>query len=203
MQQTEIAQDIFRQLYKNDYLVTRQSQQPYCENHKSYLADRFIEGTCPKCGYEDARGDQCDQCGSVDYDALDLIKPRCKICPGSTPVARNTRHIHLRLDKLQPAIEEWFTEACKKGTWSKNAKVITESWLREGLRERSITRDLTWGTPIPLDVFPDGSNEAEIFKDKVFYVWFDACIGYVSITANYTDEWAKWWRSPNDVRLYQ
>lgn len=111
--------------------------------------------------------------------------------------------MQIKLDKLQPAIEEWFTETCKTGAWSKNAKIITESWLKEGLRERSITRDLTWGTPVPLDVFTDASDEAEIFKDKVFYVWFDACIGYVSITANYTDEWEKWWRSPKDVQLYQ
>ncbi|KAL9098361.1 MAG: hypothetical protein Q9163_005968 [Psora crenata] len=201
-QQTEIAQDIFRQLYKNDYLITRESRQPYCENHRSFLADRFIEGTCPKCGYEDARGDQCDKCGSVDYEALDLINPRCKICPASTPVVRGTRHMHLKLDKLQPAIEEWFTEACEKGAWSKNGRLITESWLKDGLRERSITRDLTWGTPVPVDVFTATNDEAEIFKDKVFYVWFDACIGYVSITANYTHEWERWWREPNDVQLY-
>ena len=201
-QQKSITQNIFRELYKNGFLIERTSRQPYCEKHKAFLADRFIEGTCPKCGYNDARGDQCDSCGSVDYEPLDLKNPRCKVDPDVTPVPRETRHIHLQLDKLQPNIEEWFKSACKKGSWSRNGKIITESWLKQGLRDRGITRDLTWGTPIPLDVFTD-EKDREIYKEKVFYVWFDACIGYVSITANYTDEWEKWWRDPENVELYQ
>lgn len=201
-QQKNITQDIFRELYKNGYLIERGSRQPYCEKHQAFLADRFIEGTCPKCGYEDARGDQCDSCGSVDYEPLDLKNPRCKVDPDVTPVARDTRHIHLQLDKLQPNIEEWFRLASKKGSWSKNGKIITDSWLKQGLKDRGITRDLTWGTPIPLDVFAE-EKDREVYKDKVFYVWFDACIGYVSITANYTDDWEKWWRDPENVKLYQ
>ncbi|KAI4212541.1 MAG: hypothetical protein LQ351_004793 [Letrouitia transgressa] len=201
-QQKDIVQHIFRKLHENDYLVERTSRQPYCEKHKAFLADRFIEGTCPKCGYDDARGDQCDSCGSVDYEPLDLIKPRCKIDPDVTPIARDTRHIHLRLDKLQPKIEQWSKEASVKGDWSRNGKIITESWLKQGLRDRGISRDLKWGVPIPLDVFTT-EHDREIYKDKVFYVWFDACIGYVSITANYTDDWARWWRNPDNVQLYQ
>lgn len=201
-QQEDITQNIFRQLYKNGYLIERSSKQPYCEKHKAFLADRFIEGTCPKCGYDDARGDQCDACGSVDYEPLDLKNPRCKVDPDATPVARETRHIHLQLDKLQPSIEHWFRNSSQKGAWSRNGKVITESWLKQGLRDRGITRDLKWGTPIPLDVFTD-HEDREIYKDKVFYVWFDACIGYLSITANYTDDWEKWWRDPQNVQLYQ
>ncbi|KAL8874157.1 MAG: hypothetical protein Q9174_000462 [Haloplaca sp. 1 TL-2023] len=201
-QQQNIVQHIFRKLYENDYLMEKASRQPYCEKHKSFLADRFIEGTCPKCGYDDARGDQCDSCGSVDYEPLDLIKPRCKLDPEVTPIARDTRHIHLRLDKLQSEIESWSQKASSKGDWSRNSKTITESWLRQGLRDRGISRDLRWGVPIPLDVFLD-EREREIYKDKVFYVWFDACIGYVSITANYTKDWEQWWRDPKNVQLYQ
>ncbi|KAL8932391.1 MAG: hypothetical protein Q9211_006339 [Gyalolechia sp. 1 TL-2023] len=201
-QQKDIVQHIFRKLYENDYLVEKASRQPYCEKHKSFLADRFIEGTCPKCGYDDARGDQCDSCGSVDYEPLDLIKPRCKVDPEVTPVARDTRHIHLRLDKLQAEVEKWSQKASTEGNWSKNGKVITESWLKLGLKDRGISRDLKWGVPVPLDVFSEESDK-EIYKDKVFYVWFDACIGYVSITANYTEDWERWWRDPENVQLYQ
>ena len=201
-QQKDITQNIFRRLYENGYLIERTSQQPYCEKHKSFLADRYIEGTCPKCGYDDARGDQCDKCGSVDYGPLDLKNARCKIDPDVTPVVRETRHIHIRLDKLQPDIENWFSEASQNGVWSNNGRVITDSWLKQGLRDRGITRDLRWGTPIPLDVFSDEADK-DIYKDKVFYVWFDACIGYVSITANYTDDWERWWRDPENVKLYQ
>lgn len=200
-QQEEIVQSVFRRLYQNGYTTERSSRQPYCEQHKSFLADRYIEGTCPKCGYDDARGDQCDKCGSVDYEPLDLKNARCKV-DGATPVARETKHIHLLLDKLQPQIDAWVKESSEKGKWSRNGKLITESWLKTGLRDRGITRDLKWGVPVPLDVF-EKEEDKEIYKDKVFYVWFDACIGYVSITANYTDEWEKWWRDPDNVDLYQ
>ncbi|KAL9058553.1 MAG: hypothetical protein Q9162_001708 [Coniocarpon cinnabarinum] len=190
-QQTEITQDIFLKLYKNGFMQERTTTQPYCEKHKSYLADRFVEGECPLCGYNDARGDQCDKCGKL-LDPLDLKNPRCKL-DGATPVPRETKHVFLELDKLQPEIEKWFHDACAKGEWSSNGRDITGSWLKEGLKPRGITRDLKWGTAVPLPGY----------EDKVIYVWFDACIGYVSITANYTDEWEKWWRDPDNVQLYQ
>ena len=190
-QHTEIAQDVFLKLHERNLLVERTNKQPYCEKHGKFLADRFVEGTCPKCGYEDARGDQCDKCGSL-LDPLDLINPRCKV-DGATPVTRETKHMNLRLDELQPRIEEWSKESIDKGGWSKNARIITESWLKQGLKDRGITRDLAWGVPVPLPGY----------ENKVLYVWFEACIGYPSITANYTPEWKRWWFNPEHVQLYQ
>jgi methionyl-tRNA synthetase len=190
-QQTIIAQDIFTKLHKNGYLEERTTTQPYCEKHNSFLADRFVEGTCPKCQYDDARGDQCDKCGSL-LDPFELINPKCKI-DGAKPVPRDTTHIFLLLGKAQPAIEKWFAESSEKGAWPQNGVSITQSWLTKGLEGRSITRDLKWGTPIPLPGY----------ENKVLYVWFDACIGYPSITANYTKDWELWWRDPENVKLYQ
>jgi len=178
-------------LYKNNHLSEHVNAQPYCEKHGKFLADRFVEGECPHCHYDDARGDQCDKCGKL-LDPLELINPRCKV-DGATPVVRETKHSYLRLDELQPKLEEWVNPSIDKGAWSRNARVITESWLKQGLKERGITRDLAWGVPVPL---PN-------YENKVFYVWFDACIGYPSITANYTEEWEKWWYNPDDVQLYQ
>ncbi|KAI9734941.1 MAG: putative methionine--tRNA ligase, cytoplasmic protein rar1 [Cirrosporium novae-zelandiae] len=190
---TKISQDMFMRLYDNGYLVEKETEQPYCETHKSFLADRFVEGECPRCGYEDARGDQCDKCGNL-LNPFELIKPHCKL-DGSAPIKRKTKHMHLLLDKLQPEVEKWSEKASNDGAWSKNGRIITESWLKEGLKDRGITRDLKWGVPVPL----------EGWDNKVLYVWFEACIGYVSITANYTggDDWQKWWRDPENVRLYQ
>ena len=190
-QQTVIAQDIFTKLHKNGYLEERTTTQPYCEAHHSFLADRFVEGTCPKCDYNDARGDQCDKCGSL-LDPFELKNPHCKI-DGATPVPRETTHIFLRLDKVQEPIEEWFTKSSVEGAWPQNGISITNTWLTKGLEGRSITRDLKWGTPIPL----------QGYENKVLYVWFDACIGYPSITANYTKDWELWWRDPENVKLYQ
>lgn len=190
-QQTDIAQDIFNKLFKNGYLEERATTQPYCEQHESYLADRFVEGECPLCGYLDARGDQCDKCGKL-LDPLELKNPRCKL-DGATPVPRETKHVFILLDRLQPAIADFVQESSSTGAWSQNGIDITNSWLKEGLRPRGITRDLKWGTAVPLPGY----------DKKVLYVWFDACIGYVSITATYTDEWEKWWRDPENVKLYQ
>ncbi|KAF9207273.1 putative methionine--tRNA ligase, cytoplasmic protein rar1 [Haplosporangium sp. Z 27] len=190
-EQTQIAQDIFTKLHKNDLLVEDTMLQLYCSNCDRYLADRFVEGTCPKCNYEDARGDQCDLCGSL-LNATDLVNPRCKL-DGNRPVQKESKHLFLDLGKLQPQCEAWFEKASVDGRWSINGKIITQSWFKEGLRLRCITRDLKWGTPVPL----------EGFEGKVFYVWFDAPIGYPSITATYTKEWEKWWKNPKEVKLYQ
>ncbi|KAF2770086.1 methionyl-tRNA synthetase [Teratosphaeria nubilosa] len=190
-EQTDIAQDIFLKLYHNGYLEEQETTQPYCTEHKAFLADRFVEGECPLCGYLDARGDQCDKCGHL-LDPLELKNPRCKL-DNATPEPRKTKHVFLLLDKLQTLEEEWSKQSQQKGAWSENGINITNAWLREGLKPRGITRDLKWGTPVPL----------KGYDDKVMYVWFDACIGYVSITATYTKHWQKWWKNPDDVKLYQ
>ncbi|KAK4198080.1 methionyl-tRNA synthetase [Triangularia verruculosa] len=191
--QTDITQDIFLKLKENGFLEERMTTQLYCEQHHWFLADRFVEGECPDCGYVDARGDQCDLCGKL-LESLELIRPRCKV-DGSVPITKDTKHVFLELDKLQPEVEAFFRESAAKGAWSSNGVSITAAWLKEGLQPRSITRDLKGGTPVP--------SSLEGYEDKVIYSWFDACIGYVSITANYTDQWEKWWRSPDDVKLYQ
>lgn len=190
-QQTEIAQEIFTKLNNNGYLEEQTMKQLFCPVHKSFLADRFVEGECPKCHYEDARGDQCDKCGGL-LDPFELINPRCKL-DNATPEIRFSDHVFLSLDKLEGNLADWVKKSSVEGNWSKNSKTITNAWLKDGLKPRCITRDLIWGTPVPL----------EKYSDKVLYVWFDATIGYPSITANYTKEWEQWWRNPDHVKLYQ
>ncbi|MBR9700236.1 methionine--tRNA ligase [Candidatus Woesearchaeota archaeon] len=184
---TEIVHDIFKTLDKNGYIQAKEVEQTYCSKEEKYLADRFIEGTCPHCGYEHARGDQCESCGKL-LDPHELKNPKCKFC-GTTPILKKTEHLFLDLEKLQPELEQWVKEASAKGRWTQNALSTTEAWLKKGLEPRAITRDLKWGVPVP------GK------KDKVFYVWFDAPIGYISITGQHTD-WKSWWKDP-DVKLYQ
>lgn len=189
--QTKICQEIFLDLYNNGFMEERVVRQLWCPKDERFLADRYVEGICPKCGYDDARGDQCDKCGQL-LDAIDLIQPRCKTC-NTTPVQKDSTHMFLRIDELQKETEEWAKDAATRGGWSANSRHITESWFKEGLRPFSLSRDLKWGVPVPL----------KGFENKVLYVWFDAPIGYPSITANYTDEWEKWWRDPENVRLFQ
>ncbi|KAG2217801.1 hypothetical protein INT45_005631 [Circinella minor] len=173
--QTQITQDIFHKVHGNGFTSEDTMTQLFCE----------------KCQRQDARGDQCDACGRL-LNATELESPRCKL-DGTAPITKDSKHMFLNLDTLQPEIEKFNERVNAEGKWSQNGIHITQSWLKEGLRPRCITRDLKWGTPVPL----------EGFESKVFYVWFDACIGYPSITANYTDDWEKWWKNPKDVKLYQ
>ncbi|NXA44002.1 SYMC protein, partial [Eudromia elegans] len=183
-----IAQDIFGRLLARGFLLRDTVQQLRCEGCRRFLADRFVEGTCPFCAYAEARGDQCDKCGKL-INAVELKRPHCKLCRG-VPVVTPTEHLFLDLPKasgpLQERLERWLERSWSAGDWTANARLITRSWLRDGLKPRCITRDLAWGTPVPLDGF----------RDKVFYVWFDAPIGYLSITANYTEHWERWWKNP-------
>ena len=177
--QTDINQDIFLELWKNGLSEERMTTQLYCEEHHSFLADRFVEGECPICGYMYARGVQCDLCSQF-LESLQLKHPRCTI-DGSKPITEQTKHIFLELDKLQPDIEAFVPDSVAKCAWSNNGKVITLAWLKEGLQPRSIARDMKYGTAVPLPAY----------EDKVIYSWFDANIGYISITARYTDQWEK------------
>ncbi|ELU44219.1 methionyl tRNA synthetase [Rhizoctonia solani AG-1 IA] len=159
-----------------------------------FLADRFVEGTCPHCGYDDARGDQCDGCAKT-LDPVELINPRCLVNRSHKITTRDTAHMYVRLDLVQPRLEEWIKHSWKIGKWSPNSVInsegeIIDSRVKGGLRPSPITRDLTWGVPVPKtnDV---NSNQ------------FDAPFGYPSITAAYTKEWKKWWFNQENVRLFQ
>ncbi|KAL8172245.1 hypothetical protein V2J09_024049 [Rumex salicifolius] len=183
-EQTEVCQAIFKRLLDNNWLAENTMQQLYCNKCEKFLADRLVEGTCPTegCNYDSARGDQCDKCGK-------LLNTFC----GTSPQERDTDHLFLELPLLKDRLVEYIDKTSEAGCWSQNAIQTTNAWLKEGLRQRCITRDLKWGVPVP----------HEKYKDKVFYVWFDAPIGYVSITACYTAEWEKWWKNPENVELYQ
>ena len=189
--QTEIVQHIFNKVDENGYISEKEMTQLYCPTCKRFLADRFVNGECPNCHSEDARGDQCDNCGKL-LDPTELINPRCSVC-GSTPEVRTTKHLFINLPKALPLLKEWMDKASKDGFWANNAIQITNSWIRDGLQERCITRDLKWGIPVPKPGY----------EDKVFYVWFDAPIGYISITANAVKDWQYWWRDPENTELFQ
>ena len=190
-EQTEITQGIFLKLYKNGYISEQSVQQLYSEESQMFLADRYVRGTCPHCSYAEARGDQCENCGKL-LDPSDLIEPR-SMFDNSRPVLRETKHLYIDLPAIRPILEKWIAEASVKGFWAHNAVKMTQAWIRDGLKERAITRDLKWGIPVPLDGF----------REKVFYVWFDAPIGYISITATYTPDWESWWKNPDEVELFQ
>ncbi|KAG7026096.1 putative methionine--tRNA ligase [Cucurbita argyrosperma subsp. argyrosperma] len=192
-QQTEVCQAIFGKLLENNWLSENTMQQLYCDTCERFLADRLVEGICPTpgCEYDSARGDQCEKCGKL-LNPTELKDPRCKVCQ-TTPRIRDTNHMFLELPLLRNKLEEYINKTSVAGSWSQNAIQATNAWLKEGLKPRCITRDLKWGVPVPL----------ERFKDKVFYVWFDAPIGYVSITSCYTNEWEKWWKNPENVELFQ
>ncbi|KAL6532184.1 hypothetical protein OROGR_014154 [Orobanche gracilis] len=192
-QQTEICQTIFKKLLENNWLSENTMQQPYCDTCRRFLADRLVEGNCPfpGCNNDSARGDQCENCQKL-LNPTELLEPKCKVCR-NTPRIRDTDHLFLELPLLKGKLEEYINNMSVAGGWSQNAIQSTHGWLREGLKARCITRDLKWGVPVP----------HEKYKDKVFYVWFDAPIGYISITSCHTPEWEKWWKNPDNVELYQ
>jgi methionyl-tRNA synthetase len=192
---TEVTQSIFLDLDKNGYITSQSIDQLYCDTCGRFLADRYVRGTCPHCGYEGARGDQCEMCGKL-LDPMELIDPKCSTC-GGTPRPRSTTHLYIDLPAVLPKLEAWMKEASVKGFWANNAIQMTQAWIRDGLHPRAITRDLKWGIPVP----------KKGFEDKVFYVWFDAPIGYISMTAKLAKEkgfdWKSWWQNPEGVELFQ
>ena len=181
----ETASDFFRNLHEKGVFVERESEQLYDEIENQFLADRYVEGECPKCGFVEAYGDQCESCGS-SLNATDLINPKSKLS-GNKPVLKKTKHWFLPLNNFEPFLKKWFLKD-NKDNWKANVFGQVKSWINEGLKPRAITRDLDWGIPVPLD-------EA---KNKVLYVWFDAPIGYISATKEWAmsnnKDWEPYWK---------
>ena len=178
----EITQQIAKELFDNGYIEEREVEQVFSVDDNMFLPDRYIVGTCPYCRSENARGDQCENCTKV-LDPKDLINPKSAISGSKNLEVRKTSHLYLKLSQLSDKVRDWVNSR----NWNKLTLGIANKWLDEGLSDRCITRDLKWGVPVPVDVFPN-------MKDKVFYVWFDAPIGYISITKQLLgDGYKNWW----------
>ena len=180
------ASDFFRKLYDEGKFVERTSMQYYDEEAQTFLADRYIVGTCPKCGNERAYGDQCEKCGST-LSPDELVDPHSAVS-GSKPVKRETKHWYLPLNDYEAFLRAWILDGHKE--WKSNVYGQCKSWLDGGLQPRAVSRDLDWGIPVPV----------EGAEGKVLYVWFDAPIGYVSATKELTPDWEKYWKS-DDTKL--
>lgn len=195
-QNREITYHIFEQLDKNGLIEEESIKQIFSIDDNRFLPDRYVTGTCPHCGYDKARGDQCENCTKV-LDPTELINPRSTISGSTNLEVRETKHLFLNLPKLEKQLAEWVKS--KEPFWPDVAYSIAQKWLKEGLRPRCITRDLKWGFPVP----------KKGFEDKVFYVWFDAPIGYLGITKQWADEkpgernWKDWWLDAKDVYYVQ
>ncbi|MGL4985613.1 MAG: methionine--tRNA ligase [Treponemataceae bacterium] len=202
-QQTHIVQNMFLDLEKKGFITQETIEQLFCDSCDRFLADRYVRGLCPHCGSEDARGDQCESCGKL-LEPTDLKSPRCSTC-GCEPKAKSTTHLYIDLPAIQKEYAPWMEQTSIDGKWAKNAVQMTHAWIRDGLQKRAITRDLKWGIPVP----------KEGFENKVFYVWFDAPIGYISITKELSDiscgtdyefDWKNWWlpqENDKKVELFQ
>ncbi|MEU8826029.1 methionine--tRNA ligase [Streptomyces sp. NPDC048636] len=190
-QNVQITQTIARELKANGFIEERSIRQVYSNTDGRFLPDRYIEGTCPHCGYDKARGDQCENCTRV-LDPTDLIDARSAISGSSDLEVRETKHLFLLQSKLAEEVGAWVDEHGKD--WPTLASSIARKWLTEGLQDRAITRDLDWGVPVPADTWPDLAAEG-----KVFYVWFDAPIEYIGATKEWADQnpadrdWKSWW----------
>ncbi|MFE2283157.1 methionine--tRNA ligase [Streptomyces sp. NPDC059443] len=200
-QNREITQHFARQLQANGFIEERAIRQVYSPVDGRFLPDRYVEGTCPHCGYDKARGDQCENCTRV-LDPTDLIEPRSAISGSTELEVRETTHLFLLQSKLQGEVEAWVAE--HEEEWPQLASSIARKWLTEGLHDRAITRDLDWGVPVPADTWPELAADG-----KVFYVWFDAPIEYIASTKEWADadpanrDYKSWWYEAEDVRYTQ
>jgi len=186
------SQEFFKKLEEKGSFVKKSQAQLFDEQKQMFLADRYVYGTCPSCSYDHAYGDQCEKCGS-SLSPTDLINPKSALSD-SVPVLRETEHWYLPLGDLQPKLEAWLNT---KTDWKSNVMGQVKSWFNDGLADRAVTRDLSWGVPVPL----------ESAKGKVLYVWFDAPIGYISATKEWAeyigkpDLWEKYWKTENESQL--
>ena len=193
LEHKKIVQKIFLELYQKGYIYKKEQTLFYCPLCRQFLADRYIEGRCPKCGYEQARGNQCEKCGAL-LNPEELINPRCKLC-GTKPIKKKTEHFFLRLSFFEKGLKRWLQE---KKTWRPNALNYTKQFLKQGLKDRAITRDIDWGVEIPL----------KGYKKKRIYVWFEAVCGYFTHSLIWAkrvknkDIWKKWWKNENAWHYY-
>ncbi|SHG74187.1 methionine--tRNA ligase [Winogradskyella jejuensis] len=187
------ASEFFKTLYDKNEFVEEVSEQLYDAEANQFLADRFVTGTCPKCGFEEAYGDQCENCGT-SHNATDLINPKSAIT-GNVPTLKETKHWFLPLNKHEQFLKEWILEGHKKD-WKPNVYGQVKSWIDDGLRPRAVTRDLDWGIPVPV----------EGGEGKVLYVWFDAPIGYISATKEWAERegknWEDYWKDKNTSLIH-
>lgn len=196
-----LTQHFAHVLEENGLIEERVDRQIYSVDDERFLPDRYVEGTCPHCDYEKARGDQCDNCGRL-LDPIDLKNPYSSISGSHNVEVRETKHLHLLQAKMQDRIADWVES---KTSWPQLTKSIARKWLKEGLRDRSITRDLKWGVPVAYNGEPRPG-----FENKVFYVWFDAPIAYIAATEEWAlannENWERWWRTDKgaeDVKYIQ
>ncbi len=197
----DTASEFFKKLYKNGKFIEKVTEQFYDEETNQFLADRFIVGTCPKCGYEESYGDQCENCGT-SHNATDLINPKSAIT-GNVPSLKKTNHWFLPLDQYEDWLKEWIIEGHKKD-WKVNVYGQCKSWIDDGLRPRAVTRDLDWGIPVPAE---DAQGDAlSGVEGKVLYVWFDAPIGYISASKEWADregkDWEPYWKDKDTKLLH-
>jgi methionyl-tRNA synthetase len=189
----EVVQNIFLTLYKKKYIYKKSIEAFYCINCNRFLPDRYIEGICPYCGYEKARGDQCDECGKL-LDPQDLKDVRCKICSGK-PELKTSNHLFFALSKFESKLIKWMKD---KKYWKPSVINFTKNWLKDGLHDRAITRDIEWGIKVPIDGY----------DDKRIYVWFDAVIGYLSASKEWSkkigkpNKWEEWWKNKDAKHYY-